>query len=156
MVAPFDDDASDARRYPMDMWAGYPAATRRLLDAVAERAPNRTVVLTGDVHASWVNELRPDFARPERAPVAVEFVGTSISSGGDGSARWGSVTDAALAANPHLRWHQARRGYMTCTVTPASWTTEYRTVPYVTRPGAPVETTTRWRVEHGRPGVQPA
>jgi len=154
MVAPFDDDITDARRVSMDTWSGYPAATRRLLDTVAERAPNRTVVLTGDIHSSWVNELRPDFARPEQAPVAVEFVGTSISSGGDGSDRWPSVTDAAIAANPHLKWHQARRGYMACRVTPEAWTTEYRTVPYVSRPDAPVETATRWRAEHGRAGVQ--
>jgi len=154
MVAPFDDDTSDARRYPMDMWAGYPAATRRLLDTVADRAPNRTVVLTGDIHSSWVNELRQDFQRPEQAPVAVEFTSTSISSGGDGAARWGNVTDAAIAANPHLKWHQARRGYITCNVTPDAWTTDYRIVPYISRPGAPVETETRWRVEHGRPGVQ--
>jgi alkaline phosphatase D len=156
MVAPFDDDPGDTTRVSMDTWSGYPGASRRLLDTIAERAPNRTVVLTGDIHSSWVNELRPDFARAEQAPVAVEFVGTSISSGGDGAPRWSSVTDAAIAANPHLKWHQARRGYMACTVTPEAWTTEYRTVPYVSRPGAPVETATRWRAVHGRPGVQRA
>ncbi|MHB1222513.1 MAG: alkaline phosphatase D family protein [Gemmatimonadaceae bacterium] len=154
MLAPFDVAPGPEARVSMDQWSGYPAARGRLLRTIAERAPNRTVVLTGDIHASLVNDLRPDFDRPETAPIAAEFVGTSISSGGDGSDHWPSVTEAAMAANPHLRWQNARRGYMTCNVTPDAWTTDYRTLPFVSRPGAPVETSTRWRVDHGRPGIE--
>ena len=44
------------------------------------------VVLTGDIHSHWANELLTDFDRPDSPPVGVEFVGTSISSGGDGTA----------------------------------------------------------------------
>src|SRR6185503_18629691 len=114
----------------MDQWSGYPAAQARLLNAIARSAPNRTVVLTGDIHTNWVNELRTDFRRAERPPIAAEFVGTSISSGGDGS-------DAtALDAE--------------------AWTMEYRTVAYVSRPDAPVETPTRWRVTRGRSGIERA
>ena len=75
---------------------------------------------------------------------------TSISAGGDGSDRWASVTDPVLAANPHVRWHNARRGYVSHTVTADAWQAEYRVLPFVSRPDAPVETPTRWRVEHGR------
>ena len=46
-----------------------------------KRAAN-TVVLTGDNHANWVNDLRTDDLRPETPLVATEFAGTSISSGG--------------------------------------------------------------------------
>jgi alkaline phosphatase D len=154
MVAPFDALEGRDARVSMDQWSGYPAARGRLLRAVAERAPNRTVVLTGDIHSSWVNELRPDFSRPDRPAVAAEFVATSISSGGDGSERSGYVTDALLGENPHLKWQHNRRGYVTCAVTPDAWTAEYRTVPYVTRPDAPVETASRWRVTRGRAGVE--
>jgi len=154
MVAPLDDRAGAEQRVSMDQWSGYPAARERLLRTIGERAANRAVVLTGDIHANWANELRPDFARPEQPAVAVEFVGTSISSGGDGSERWNSVTDALLAENPHLRWHNNRRGYLSCTVTAEAWTTEYRTLAYVSRPDAPVETPARWRTTHGRPGLQ--
>ena len=52
-----------------------------------EHAPNRTVVLTGDIHSNWVNELHAGFDRPDRPVVAAEFVRTSMSSGGDGYAR---------------------------------------------------------------------
>jgi alkaline phosphatase D len=41
-------------------------------------------------------------------------------------------------------------------VTETEWRAEYRTVPFVSRPGAPVETPTRWRLQHGRAGVEPA
>jgi alkaline phosphatase D len=153
MVAPFDTAPGDETRLSMDTWTGYPAARRRLLDAVAERARHRTVVLTGDIHSHWVNELHADLRPREGAGVAAEFVTSSISSGGDGSERWPAVTDAALAAQPHLRWHSARRGYVTCAVDAGQWTSEYRVVPYVSRPGAPLETPTRWRLTHGRGGI---
>jgi alkaline phosphatase D len=154
MVAPFDEVPGEEVRVPLDTWSGYPAARDRLLGAIAERAPNRTVVLTGDIHTSWANELRADFTHPDRPTVAAEFVATSISSGGDGSTRAAWVDPAALAEAPHIRWHDARRGYVRCTVAPDSWTTEYRVVPYVSRPGAPVETASRWRLAHGRPGLE--
>jgi alkaline phosphatase D len=154
MVAPFDDAAGDPTRLTMDTWSGYPAARDRLIRTIAERAPNRTVVITGDIHSSWTNELRTDFARPEQAPVAAEFVATSISSGGDGADRYANVTDARLAENPHIRWHNARRGYIAFAVTPETWRAEYRVVPFVTRPDAPVETPRRWQLMRGRPGIQ--
>ena len=154
MMAPFDDAAGEPVRLAMDTWSGYPVARDRLLRAIADRAPNRTVVLTGDIHASWTSELRTDFARPEQPPIAAEFVATSISSGGDGVERYASVTDARLAENPHIRWHNARRGYISCTVTPDAWVAEYRIVPFVSRPDAPVETPKRWRLARGRPGIE--
>jgi alkaline phosphatase D len=156
MVASVDRQPGAERHLPMDSWSGYPAAQARLTRAIAERAANRTVVLTGDVHSSWVNELRADPSRPDAVPVAAEFVGTSISSGGDGADRSGGVTDAVLAENPHVRWQHARRGYVRCQVSADAWQAEYRTVPYVTRPDAPAETSSRWRVARGRPGTDRA
>lgn len=154
MVAPYDSAAGADVRVSMDQWSGYPAARERLLSAIAQRAPNRTVVLTGDIHSNWVNELRSDFTRPDRPVVAAEFVGTSISSGGDGAATLNERMRTQLAESPHIRWHENRRGYYTCAVTAQQWTTEYRSVAYVSRPGAPIETPSRWRVTHGRPGIE--
>ena len=153
MVASFDHDAGAPDVESMDQWIGYPAARARLLTDIARHAPGRTVVLTGDIHSSWVNELHMDERRP-KSPVAVELVGTSISSGGDGGDHAPWVPPAALAVQPHVKWHDARRGYLINTVTPDAWTAEYRTVPYISRPDAPVTTASRWRVEHGRAGVQ--
>jgi alkaline phosphatase D len=138
----------------MDQWTGYPAARDRLLGAIAARAPNRTVVLTGDIHSSWVNEVRSSFSRPGAPVVGTELVATSISSEGDGADRSSYVTDGALAENPHVKWQNARRGYIACTVTPDAWRADFRTVPYVTRPDAPIETASRWRLTRGRAGVE--
>ena len=151
-VAPFDDLAGPNVRLYMDGWSGYPANRDRLLSWIAERAANRAVVLTGDVHSNWVNELRAGFDRADRPVVAAEFVGTSIASGGDGEDQRPGVA-AVMSENPHVKWHSARRGYMVCGVTPDAWTTDYREVAYVERPGAPITTRTRWRLEHGRPGI---
>jgi alkaline phosphatase D len=154
MVAPYDNLAGAEQRVSMDQWSGYPVARARLLDAIATGAPNRTVVLTGDIHTNWVNELRTDFRRTERAPIAAEFVGTSISSGGDGSDVSALATAEARSDNPHIKWQQNRRGYLRCTVTADAWTTDFRTVPFVSKPDAPIETPSRWRVTRGRAGVE--
>ena len=111
-----------------------------------EATTRQNVYATGDIHTNWVNELRTDFRRPERPSIAAEFVGTSISSGGDGNDDSVLSTPEVRAENPHIKWQQNRRGYMRCTVDGDAWTTEFRTVAYVSRPDAPIETPSRWRV----------
>jgi alkaline phosphatase D len=48
------------------------------------RVPN-PVVLTGDIHTNFVNDLKLNFDDSKSPTVGVEFVGTSISSGGNGT-----------------------------------------------------------------------
>jgi alkaline phosphatase D len=152
MLAPFDRSPGEKRNYHMDKWSGYPKAAERLVDSIRQHAANRTVTITGDIHSNWVNELHEGFARDDRPIVGAEFVVTSISSGGDGSER-PYVTPQQQSENPHLKWQNNRRGYMVCRADRDAWTTEYRTVSFVAKPGAPVSTPTKWRVEHGRPGI---
>ncbi|MGH8999388.1 MAG: alkaline phosphatase D family protein, partial [Acidimicrobiia bacterium] len=140
------------RGFYLDGWDGYTAARRRLLGFVARRRPGNVVVLSGDFHSNWVTSLKADFERPASATVATEFVGTSISSGGDGSdsAPYGKQ---ALADHPHLSFFNSQRGYVRCDVTPRRWRTDFRVVPYVSRPGAPVTTRASFVVEDGRAGA---
>ena len=152
MMAPYDNTAGPERRFSMDTWNGYPVERDRLLTAIARRAPNRTIVLTGDIHSSWVSELKASFLEPKASTVAMELVGTSISSGGDGVD--GYARPEVLAENPHIKWHNARRGYVSCTVTPDEWRAAYRIVPFVSRPDAPVETPATWTMTRGRPGAE--
>jgi alkaline phosphatase D len=153
MVAPFDAEVGPNTRAPMDRWDGYPAARDRMLHAIQRTTANKTVIITGDIHSNWVNEVHAGFDRPGKPVVAAEFVGTSISSGGDGSEQTARVTNA-LGENPHVKWQNSRRGYVSCRIDPTQWTADYKTVAFVTKPGAPIETPTKWRVEHGRPGIQ--
>jgi alkaline phosphatase D len=151
-VAPFDDLAGGGQRYAMDKWSGYPVARDRMLGEIAKRAPNRTVVITGDIHSNWVSELRSSFSTPDAPVIAAEFVGTSISSGGDGNDR-NLVAGALGADNPYTRWQNNRRGYVRCVVTPDEWRSEYRTVEYVTSPGAPVMSPAKWILKNGVAGI---
>ena len=48
------------------------------------------------------------------------------------------------------------RGYVSCVVTPNQMRADFRTVPYVVKPGAPVHTSRSFIVEAGRPGLQNA
>ena len=153
MVGEYDNAPGPERQLSMDQWSGYPAARDRLMRSLARHAPNRSVVLTGDIHSSWVHDLRASYDRPDRPVVAAEFVSTSISSGGDGGDRASWVTSAALAQLPDVKWHDGRRGYTLHTVSTDRWTAECRNLPYVTRPDAPLATPTRWSVTRGRAGV---
>jgi alkaline phosphatase D len=151
MLAELDSMEGSDRGLAMDSWSGYPAARERMLRTIAQHAPNRTVVITGDNHANWVNEIRASGTRG--AQVAAEFLGTSISSGGDGSDRATYLPESTWSENPHVKWHNSRRGYVVCEVGPDTWRTEFKTVPYVTRPDAPIETASSWRLTRGRAGI---
>lgn len=152
-LAPFDETPGEGRRFSMDQWSGYPAALDRLSQAIASAAPNRTIAVTGDIHSNWVNELRARYDRPDAAAIGAEFIGTSMSSGGDGVDANSNWNDKTRAENPHCKWHNARRGYVVCELTPDACRADYRIVPFVTKPGAPVVTASSWRVTHGRAGV---
>lgn len=148
-----DSDPGEDVELTMDAWDGYPAARERVT-ASLRRAAN-PVVLTGDVHRHYANDVLADFDDPGSEVVATELVTTSVTSGGDGSDlhRGG---DAELAHNPHLRWCSNRRGYVLATLTHGALRADFMTVPYVERPGARASAAASWVVEAGRPGLQPA
>ena len=154
-IAPFDHAPGTDRRVSMDHWSGYPVALDRLSRSIATHAPNRTIAITGDIHSNWVHELRGGYNRPGAPIVGAEFVGTSISSGGDGQDAGNSWNDKTRAENPDTKWHNARRGYVVCEFSAKDCRANYRTVPFVTKPDAPIQTASSWRVELGRPGIQP-
>ncbi|RKT87049.1 alkaline phosphatase D [Saccharopolyspora antimicrobica] len=150
-----DLDAGPAKKLFMDPWDGYVAERNAVLAGAAHRGVRNLVVITGDRHQNYAWDLKRDFEDPDSPTVASEFVGTSISSGGDGA----DMTDEGrtmLAANPHMKFFNAQRGYVRCTLTPELWRSDYRVVPYIERRGAPISTRATYVVENGRPGVQPA
>ncbi len=141
----------DQELFGMDRWDGYPAAQQRLLRLLASARRANPVVITGDVHSNWVADLKEDYDDRSSAVVSSEFVGTSITSGGDGS----DAASPALKVNPHLKFFNNRRGYVRVTLTPARWRADYRVVPYVSKPDAPIETRSSWTVAAGTPGAEP-
>ncbi|MDR3619506.1 MAG: alkaline phosphatase D family protein [Paludisphaera borealis] len=141
--------------YSMDQWPGYADERMRLVKFLQDRRVLNPVVLTGDIHSNWVNDLRVDDRKTETSVVATEFVGTSISSGGDGKAETPGL-DKRMADNPCIRFFNAQRGYVRCTVTPKTWRSDYQVVEEVTKPGAPVVTRASFVVEAGAPGAKSA
>jgi alkaline phosphatase D len=152
MVSDIARGAVDSPAFTMDQWPGYYHARKRLLDFLATAKPANPVVLTGDIHSNWVSDIKADFSDPSSAVVGAELIGTSISSGGDGTDAPGT---GPLSRNPHLKHYSNRRGYVLNTITPDRWTADFRTVPFVTTPGAPIETKARFVIENGKAGVQP-
>ncbi len=53
--------------YWTDDWDGYPAGRRRLLARIAQTKVSNPVVIGGDIHAFFANDLRVDFDDPEFA-----------------------------------------------------------------------------------------
>lgn len=136
--------------YPLDTWNGYIAQRQRILDFLERRTPSNPVVLTGDIHVNLALELRARWEDPHAPNVGVEFVGTSISSGGDGQQLTGPGR-IILANNAHMKFFDGRRGYVRFTVSPDRLVADYRVVPVVTRPDGNVETAASFVVENGRP-----
>ena len=60
------------------------------------------------------------------------------------------------AANPCVRFLNGERGYVRCTVTPGTWTSDYVVCEDVTKPGGKVLTRGSFVVEAGTPGVKKA
>ena len=111
------------------------------------------MVLTGYIHSNWVNDLKVDFRDADAPAVATEFVGTSITSGGDGVDQAPRMKDV-LAENPFVKFQSSQRGYVSCAVTPKAWHADYQVVDYVSRPGAPRKTRASFKVTDGRPGAE--
>lgn len=153
MMAKVDRRAGPEEAYAMDQWSGYEAARARILRSLHQRKIANPVVLTGDIHSNWAADLKLDFADSKSPIVGAEFVGTSISSGGDGSDSQPAV-EAYLPENPHVHLYNNQRGYVRCSLTPERWQSDYRVVPYVAKIGAPISTRASFAVENGRPGLQ--
>ncbi len=139
----------------VDKWAVYEFERRRVLRHLHDHQIANPVVLTGDKHNNWVNELPVDFDGHTGPAAAVEFLGTSITSGGDGGDQ-PDYLPSLLAENPFVKYHNNERGYVRCEVTLAVWRTDFQTIPYVTREGAPLKTRASFVLESGRRQVTKA
>ncbi|CAL9441106.1 Alkaline phosphatase D [Streptomyces sp. enrichment culture] len=148
-------DLTTPSRVSMDAWDGYRASRRRVLDGAKAAGVENLMVLTGDVHVGYAFDIKDDFDDPDSRTVGTEIVATSIASGKDGSERPANW-DTYMTANPHLRFYDGRRGYVTVELGREAARADFRTVPYVTRPGAPVTTAASFVTAAGEPGLRPA
>lgn len=148
-LAPGPEEAFDT-----DEWGGDEAARRRLTDFLAARRPSGPVVITGNNHHHFVGHLKSDY-RNDRAPVvATEFLGTAISSTGDPRhSPWVQRWNDALRENPQAQYFLQKPGYVVCALDRETCRADFRVVPFISTPGAPLETSARFVVERRQAGA---
>lgn len=85
-----------------DQWDGYLADRNWLYDLMQTQSLGQSVVLTGDIHTAWANEipLANYDHDAQTGSAGVEFVVTSVTSPGIDGIPSGIVTQT----NPHVQW----------------------------------------------------
>lgn len=146
--------------YRTEQWDGY-VPDQRAVKRAFEADANNPIVVTGDFHSNWANDIT-SAEEGNSEPVGAEFVGTSISSGGDGSElddfngnEEGVLGRHVIEENENVKYNCNRRGYTRCTLTPETFTTEFQIVDMVTSPGGTPRTDATFTVKAGEPGLQP-
>lgn len=114
MLMTVSEGTAESPRIFTDAWAGYPPARERLFASLLKHRAANPVVLTGDIHSFWVNEV----ANAAGLPVAVELVASSVAT----------VTydkSDYLPLNPGTRFHDGNHnGYLRCELTPEKLRTD--------------------------------
>lgn len=150
LMARADADPGPAARLQTQAWDAYPAARTRFLQMLENFKVANPVVLSGDVHSFWVNDLKQDFGTPRAPAVAAEIVTSSISSWSGDDAYIAQVRRDA----PHVKFATARfRGYVRLDVNPARIQADLRAVVRVSDPASRGFTLSSWVVENGRAGI---
>ncbi len=100
-----------------DQWDGYPAERKRVMDYIMNNSIPNPVILTGDIHTSWANDIpyQNYNGTTGAGSMGVEFVATSVTS--PGADFLSSLTGLGIPLiknqNPHMKFIDlTRRGYV--------------------------------------------
>lgn len=110
----------------LDPWDGYPRARENFYRRCREEGVRDLLVLTGDSHSFWLNQLFDDQSRPmglELGTTGVTSPGDFVDLGDEGA----RLMDAQLAAaNREVLWTEGRtHGYLRLQLNRDSATAEY-------------------------------
>lgn len=109
-----------------DQWDGYAAARARVLSKLSTAGIDNVVVLTGDIHSSWGNDLTgapfdPSSYHPASGggSLAVEFVTPAVTSPGiDEPTQAALFAGAIRQSHPHVKFVELfHRGYALLDIT---------------------------------------
>jgi len=121
-----------------------------LMTHVRDARVANPIVLSGDIHSFWANDLKVDYDDPKAPVVATEFVGTSVSAHPPPY----ELFVKFLPDNPNVKFFESRkRGYATLDISPDRVATRFRAIADATDPHAEVATLQSFVVENGRPGA---
>lgn len=107
-----------------DQWDGYAPTRERLFEVLREQDIRNNVVLTGDIHSTWCNDLSSNpwaasATADEARVVGVEFVGPAVSSPGlRDQAQAVADSERVRSTSPHMKYVELhKRGYGVLDVT---------------------------------------
>ena len=133
-----------------DQWDGYPFDRQKLYDHILNNNIQNVVVLTGDIHTAWANDLplAGYDAQNRNNSVGVEFVTPSISSGNELPQLITANTVYSLA--PHVRYVElVLHGYYVLDITPQRTQGDFVYVSNVTTQNYTVSSLPSWYVNDG-------
>lgn len=144
--------------YNVDQWDGYTADRRELIDHLADQAIDNAVFVTGDIHSAWACDIPNNVGTsPLSRSVAVEFVGTSVTSNNlddilkvEPRTLSLAVEGAIRTANLHVKHLDFdRHGYSVLTLTPGRAQMDW----YVLADRTRRDSSARWQIGfHTLPG----
>jgi alkaline phosphatase D len=150
LMAQYHEKQNGLDGFWTDDWDGYPANRTRLLKRIVETRVSNPVVVGGDIHSFFANDLRIDFDDSASPIVATEFVGTSISS----YALPYEALAQTLNESPHVHFFENRkRGYVSVDLDRSRMNVRMRVVSDAHDPSATISTLKTFAVENGKPGV---
>ena len=116
----------------LDAWDGYPADRQRVYD-IFSAAKARPIVLAGDSHMFWANELWNDAGQKR---VAVEFGTTSVTSPGYGDILPGvPLGEAFVQRNKEVKYaHPSAKGFVVLTLAHGKATSDLMAVSTILEP----------------------
>ncbi|MBN4062009.1 MAG: alkaline phosphatase [Flavobacteriales bacterium] len=125
-----------------DQWDGYPAERDKLYKHVLNNSINDIVVLTGDIHTSWANNLEYN-----NQPAGVEFVATSVTSPGLSIPGGEPIV---LASNPHIEFvNLTENGYVILDINKQRTVSEWYFVPDIDNQTDQATHETSWLTNYG-------
>jgi alkaline phosphatase D len=103
-----------------DQWDGYAAGRTRLLEQLARPNVRNPVILSGDIHSFWLNDLH---GADDKQPVATEIVTSALAAQSPPAGRFGDVR----ANNPHIRFSDVQHsGYVRIEIESTRLTAQFR------------------------------
>lgn len=158
-----EDVPSEGVALAADIWDGYAAERARLLGFLRDTPIQDVVVLTGDVHTSFANDLSEDPFDPLLPSAAVELVTPSISNsnfdeslGVPPRTTSIAVETAVLAQNPNTRYAELdSNGWVLLDVTRERVQAEFLFVDTVLEPSDVQRLDATWQVVRGAQRLSP-
>jgi alkaline phosphatase D len=137
-----------------DSWDGYPAVRARVMEAMRAAGGN-AIVLTGDTHIAWANEVSDAQGR-----VAVELGATSVTSPSEAAyfSPFGVDFGAGVRArNPHIKFTDPmHHGFLLLSLSKQQALAEFFSVSTITSKDFTVERTAAFTVApEAGPGIGP-